>query len=265
MAVKIKDFNDEVLERVTRRTLAKRRMARILKSLSKVKRKKNRVERMDTEERHKKFLRREAKLEDIAPRKSSKRVKKIKAANQSNAKPDSLTKIGFSNIGLERKLTEMNNLLSVEFLEEGRAAARAVVRISNAKGLGTGFLVAPNIIMTNHHVIDSVQVGERSEFDIFAEENRIKPDFVEKTLYFSPSTFFYTNQELDVTFIAVEDEAECAECGWLPLIKETGKILIGHPVSVIQHPNGEDKKIAAHSSVLLDLEDSASKSSNTLL
>ena len=255
MPVKIKDFNDAILSKVVRRTGGKRRMGRILKSLSKVKQKAHTKEVLDTKTRLKRFLKREAMLEKIAPRKSSKRVRKSRSNKSKGKKPTAAIAAANPTLGLERKLTDMNNLLSIEFLEEGREAARAVVRISTPLGMGSGFFVSPNLIMTNHHVIDSVEVGDRAEFDIFAEETRIAPNWPEATLFFSPSTFFYTDKDLDVTLIAVEDESKCKECGWLPLIKETGKILIGHPVNVIQHPNGEDKKIVAHNSVLLDLED----------
>lgn len=266
MPVKIKDFKDEVLRGAMRRTFTKRRMQRIKHSLTKVKKQLGNIELLDTKTRVQRFLDREAKLDKMAPKRQisrSTRKPRRSARLSENSSPvaaSSLTPasgdVSIASIGLERKLTKMNNLLSIEFLEAGREAARAVVRISTPLGTGTGFFVSPNVIMTNHHVIKSAAVAERAEFDIFAEETRMSPNFTEQILFFDPNVFFYTNPELDMTLIGVEDEAAGQECGWLPLFKETGKILIGHPVNVIQHPDGEDKKVVAHNSALLDIDDS---------
>jgi len=266
MPVKINDFKDTVLSGAIRRTITKRRMQRIKRSLKQTKNKLGRAELLDTKARLQRFMDREAKLDKLAPKKSTRRRSRAISQRSSRARQASATVsdavsndgiVSTAEIGLERKLTELNNLLSIEFLEAGREAARAVVRISTPFSVGTGFFVSPNVIMTNHHVIQSLQVAERSEFDIFAEETRMAPNFTEQTLFFDPSVFFYTNPELDMTLIGVEDEAASQECGWIPLFKETGKILIGHPVNVIQHPDGEDKKVVAHNSVLLDIDDSA--------
>lgn len=252
MPVKVKDFNDKVLRGAIKRTVNARRMKRIKKSLNRVTKRMGNREVLDTKARVKRFLDREAKLDEMAP------ATQLARSTREPRRPRPGVSAAASNsasVGLERKLTKINNLLSVEFLEAGREAARAIVRITTPLSTGTGFFVSPNVIMTNHHVVESIKVAERSEFDIFAEETRMNPNFVEKTLFFDPKAFFYTNAELDMTLIAVEKPSESQECGWLPLFKETGKILIGHPVNVIQHPNGEDKKVVAHNSALLDVDD----------
>lgn len=260
MPVKVKDFKDKVLRGAIKRTVNARRMKRIKNSLNKVTRRMGSREVLDTQARVKRFLDREAKLDKLTPAKqmgrSTREPRKPRRRMSDRVTParDNASSAN-ALIGLERKLTEINNLLSIEFLEAGREAARAIVRITTPLGTGTGFFVSPNVIMTNHHVVESVQVAERSEFDIFAEETRMNPNFVEKTLFFDPQIFFYTNAELDMTLIGVEDATQSQDCGWLPLFKETGKILIGHPVNVIQHPDGEDKKVVAHNSALLDIDD----------
>src|SRR5262249_44037257 len=52
-----------------------------------------------------------------------------------------------------------NDLVGINYLERGLAAARSVCRIhlrgatGDTTGFGTGFLVAPGVLITNHHVI----------------------------------------------------------------------------------------------------------------
>ena len=73
---------------------------------------------------------------------------------------------------LERVL-EGNDLVSINYLERGSNAARSVCRIrlrdgaGNTLGFGTGFLVAPGILMTNHHVIQDAGAAHAAwaEFD----------------------------------------------------------------------------------------------------
>lgn len=72
-----------------------------------------------------------------------------------------------------------------------------------------------------------------------------------------PERFFLTSKALDFTLVAVKEIDENHEYGWLPLLAEKGKILIGNSVNIIQHPDGEDKKVVTQNSHLLDLEDAA--------
>ena len=62
-------------------------------------------------------------------------------------------------VGLERVLGN-NDLISVTFLESAVRAAKTVARIrirsgQRTVGYGTGSLVAPNVLMTNNHVLGS--------------------------------------------------------------------------------------------------------------
>ena len=67
---------------------------------------------------------------------------------------------GTRSNGIERVLGT-SDLCSINFLERGLRAAASVarlrVRVADGSGewFGTGFLVAPNLLMTNHHVLPS--------------------------------------------------------------------------------------------------------------
>jgi V8-like Glu-specific endopeptidase len=74
--------------------------------------------------------------------------------------PGGVLPSGLSAAGLHRKLEALHhhgraNWQEVEFLEDGARAARSVCRLEwGKKGEGTGFLVAPDLILTNYHVIE---------------------------------------------------------------------------------------------------------------
>ena len=156
-----------------------------------------------------------------------------------------------------------NDLFDVNYLGKGLKTAQTVGRIAvrdRSKcllGYGTGFLVAPNIILTNNHVIDSVEKAQYSqmEFNYQYDMN----GYLKPSIYFTirPDILFLTNEGLDYTLVAIDEFAHdgtlAAQLGYNQLIEDTGKILIGDHVSIIQHPNGEPKQIAVRENQLVDI------------
>lgn len=78
-------------------------------------------------------------------------------------------------VGLER-LIGVNNLIDARFLALGAAVARTVARVvvKDATGLiaeyGTGFLVAPGLLLTNHHVLETPAWAAFSEAEFGYEQ-----------------------------------------------------------------------------------------------
>jgi endonuclease G len=74
----------------------------------------------------------------------------------------------------------------------------------------------------------------------------------------APDRFFLTSKEHDFTLVAVTDPVgdnpPIDSFGWHVLLEVQGKIRIGDPVNIIQHPNGDEKAIVVHNSHLLHLE-----------
>lgn len=147
------------------------------------------------------------------------------------------------------------------FLEVGLAISRAVCfievydRIGGTLARGTGFLVAPGIVLTNHHVI----LDERE-----ARDARVSFDFrigpsgqpVQTTSFaLDPTRLFVTDPTLDCSFIAigqrVAGSTDLAKYPWLPLIGTEGKLEVGDPVNIIQHPRGEAMQFVLRGNRLL--------------
>ncbi len=83
-----------------------------------------------------------------------------------------------AEIGLER-IIQGNDLDSINYLAKGTAAARSVCRIqlrdlkSNLLGYGSGFLIGPGLLMTNHHVFGKPAEAANSIADFSYEPRRL--------------------------------------------------------------------------------------------
>lgn len=163
--------------------------------------------------------------------------------------------------GFER-IIGASDLLSINFLDRGRRAAAAVCRIKvpadGGAWFGTGFLVGPRLLLTNHHVLASPDEASQAGAQ-FAYEHDLDGVLQDPVCFnLAPHEVFYTNAELDFTFVAVTPLSDggvpLARFGRLPLLPISGKAVDGEWVSIVQHPGGEAKQIAIHASQILELD-----------
>lgn len=158
-----------------------------------------------------------------------------------------------------------NDMFPIHYLEKGLNAAKSVCRIiindysGRLLGFGTGFMVSPNLLITNNHVLPSSEISSNSIAQFNYEQDF---NFIERKsekFKLKPDTFFMTNVELDFTLIAIEEKSlsgnGISDFGYLPLIKQTGKALLGEYVSIIQHPNGWYKSIVLRENEIIDMFD----------
>jgi V8-like Glu-specific endopeptidase len=161
---------------------------------------------------------------------------------------------------LERVL-DTNDLMGMRFFEQGLRAARSVARVhirgerGEALGYGTGFLVSPRLLLTNQHVLPSPAHARRSLVEFNYQESATGEIRASKVFPLAPEEFFLSDTELDYSLVALAPHPGLAAYGWLPLIADTGKLLVGESVNIIQHPNGEPKQLAIrHNQVVDELE-----------
>lgn len=177
--------------------------------------------------------------------------------------PDAMLK-GWTK--LEVAVAEWNTVqaaLLAVLAERRRAVCRIVVppgpdRIDYAGTLrpsgwrGTGFLVSKNILLTNHHVLNSIKNASdaSAEFDyevapadLPVSPQRIQPSV--KRFRLDPSRLFVTSpatgQGLDYTFVWIEDGA-AAEFGAIEMQRASFTVDRFDPVFVIHHPQGRPKE-----------------------
>jgi endonuclease G len=164
------------------------------------------------------------------------------------------------------RLLGANDLVGIAYLQRGLLCAHSVCRIhlrdrySQTTGFGTGFLVAPGVLMTNHHVIGSAAeaAGGVAEFDYELDVAGRDRPVAEFPLLTDPAPIAV--QSLDFCLAAVSPRSRdgrrsLAEFAWLPLDPTPGKAFVGEYLTIIQHPGGERKQVCVRENKLLRYED----------
>jgi endonuclease G len=162
---------------------------------------------------------------------------------------------------LEKVINEAN-FIDIRYLEAGVAAARAVCRVHIAdgrqSGFGTGSLVSPRLVMTNHHVLRDRDVAAASSVE-FNYQDGIDGRALQTQLFeLDPDTFFVADKERDFALVAVRAaEDALAQFGFNRLIGAEGKAIVGEPVTIVQHPKGEKKQIVLRENKIVHIAEDA--------
>jgi len=162
-----------------------------------------------------------------------------------------------------------NDLLPINYLLAGYTQSRSVVRIryfdkgARRTAFATGFMVSPELMMTNHHVFP---VADPAEFAAFAEDAAVEFGYeydllgrrAEPVVHaLDPETFLHTSKALDLALIAVRPLDVSArhplrDQGYLVLNGKLGKAGTADYATIIQHPDGKEKQIALRNNEIID-------------
>lgn len=153
----------------------------------------------------------------------------------------------------ERMIGKTNDIVSIEFLEAGLIAKRPVGKLSDGNGsFGTGFLVGLDLMMTAAHCIPTEADASVHEFILDDEENTLGEAKGAKRYDLDPSRFYFRSEEFDVALVAIADftgnNPPVRSFGWHILAPKDEEVRPPDPVSIIQHPSGEPKRIVVHNS-----------------
>jgi V8-like Glu-specific endopeptidase len=141
---------------------------------------------------------------------------------------------------VQEQIIGEDTLRHIYILNLALEAEKAVVHLRTPNDMGTGFAIAPNLLMTNNHVIASRETAEQTEYtfnyqlDINGKECQIQ------TVQALPEGAFYTNAELDYTVVTLKDAPNFGK----PLILKNQQMRQDDRVAIIQHPGGHLKKIS---------------------
>ena len=170
-----------------------------------------------------------------------------------------------AGVRLERILGG-NDLSDINYLALGVLRARAVGRVvvregGRVAGFGTGFLVAPGVLLTNQHVLETpAQVqGSSVQFRYERDIQGANLDPVEFAFRTDPAPII--DEELDMALVQVEPASTDGQpldgFGWLRLNPTPGKAFVGEYLTIIQHPNGERKQVCVRENKLLKLDENS--------
>lgn len=155
-----------------------------------------------------------------------------------------------------------DELQPINYLPIGAAAARSICRLTmlEPRGFATGFLIAPQVLVTNNHVFPTAEAA-RGAFGEFDLENDLdgKPK-TPMVFDLDPARLFLTSVELDFSVVAVAPASRSggvplSQYGFLPLVDAVGKVVEGEWLTIIQHPDGEPKQICVRENKLLKRTD----------
>jgi len=164
-----------------------------------------------------------------------------------------------ARVRLERIL-KGNDLSDISYLEQGLAAGRPVCRIVLRKngslvGYGTGFLVAPGLLMTNEHVFEDASAVRESIAQFRYERDVHGLEVASADFGFRLAPAPIISRELDFAIVQVEPRSLRGEAleqfAWLRLDPTPGKAFVGEYLTIIQHPKGERKQICVRENKLL--------------
>ena len=208
---------------------------------------------------------------DFISRWSDKEVYAKLANNRNVHDPEAMMK-GFGEAYGFEAAVGRKNVIDAGLLELLAKYRRAVCKISctgvDFRGLsldwsGTGFLVGPNLLVTNNHVINSVAVAatatvdfefERSPGDLLSQKSTSRN--ARQTLTLDPSRLFYTHPAmggLDFTFVWIGEEA-AKDYGFIPMSRASFAGRIYDPVFLIHHPSGDFKQVSVDDTELLNVD-----------
>ncbi len=149
-----------------------------------------------------------------------------------------------------------NDLRPVRYLQVALLAARSIGRVrvvdssGEDEGDGTGFLVAPGLLMTNWHVLKTRELAEGCSV-IFDDEDGLDGDPKGMKAYrLLPQRLYVSDETLDYAIVEVSPRTNSgtplSQYGYLRLFEQTGKLdpTQRQAANIIQHPSGGPKKIA---------------------
>ncbi len=158
------------------------------------------------------------------------------------------------------KVINVNDFLEIRYLDAGTRAARAVGRITirdereRNRGYGTGSLVSPRLLLTNHHVLPDAATAKYSVVEFNYQDDVDGKPLRSEQFGFDPGTFFVADKARDFALVAIAaSDEELAEFGFNPLIPAEGKAIVGEYVTIVQHPNGEKKQLVLRDQQIIDV------------
>ena len=165
-----------------------------------------------------------------------------------------------SRSGAESLVGTTEDFLRASFLSQGANRARSVgyveVNYGSKSEIGTGFLVSPQLLLTNRHVVEDEAAARGTQVTFFRELDERGVPKPTTTFLLDPTRFalFSPDDQLDYALVAIglrqSGSADPSELGFSALSDQPDKHVIGMNTNIIQHPSGWPKMISVRNNIL---------------
>lgn len=162
--------------------------------------------------------------------------------------------------GLERIINSEDNFLDLYLLNGALACAKTVCRIEGPinSPLGTGVLIGPDLLLTNHHVLPSEDAlsDAVARFGYMVDATGVAP---KGKIVRIRSDFYYSSpsEELDYALVRTHEDplaelsANKSHRGFVQLTAHS--VRNNERVNIIQHPNGDPMKVVMTQNYVVDI------------
>ncbi|BAZ13463.1 hypothetical protein NIES4071_53020 [Calothrix sp. NIES-4071] len=188
---------------------------------------------------------------------------------------------------LERLIKKTNSFLDINTWREklGKIETQVcrveVIKTNNTKEFGTGFLIAPNVVMTNYHVIEAVDLGNANPSNVIlrfdykqladgkvlnqgTEYKLLKDDWLIDKSPYTENTL-PTPDELDYALLRIDgtpgedtvskDDPNSPARGWIELPTQPYEFLPDTSLFIVQHPNAHPLKLAFDTEAIIGINE----------
>jgi len=151
------------------------------------------------------------------------------------------------------KIVDQSNLKPIAFLEQGIKVSKSVAHITRAdEGMASGFLIAPDVILTNWHVFSLAEDAKDAKIR-FNFQTDLLGNFLPTEEYgLDAASLFKSNEDLDYAVVRVKGEPGLK---WGYLKTQALPVQLEDKVNIIQHPAGGAKQIAMNDNEIKYVDD----------
>jgi len=153
---------------------------------------------------------------------------------------------GFRSVN--EKIIGANNLRSISVLEKAIQVSKAVAHIVLDGGAATGFMISPNVLITNNHVFGSKDDATRATIRFNYQLDLLGNQLPTDQYQCDADSLFYTNPTLDYSVVRVKGDPGL-RWGFISM-KERVDIRVNDDVFIIQHPAGEPKQVGLSDNII---------------
>jgi len=154
---------------------------------------------------------------------------------------------------VHERIVGEDTLKPIAYLRKALRAADAVVRVAVRQGPGlpvkhgTGFLIAPDLMLTNHHIVRDATEAPRTEVSFFYEFDIDGRKRDEVTIGTAPDRpLLFTDADLDVSLVRLHGAPPLPH--YLPLRRAL--LRRDQRVAIIQHPGGFLKTVSMQNNLV---------------